>query len=61
MLVRRASDATEDPQLAIAQQALRDLLAMVDQFDTPRDLGQMSAFVTDVRRVAFRGLGGTRG
>ncbi|MEV5211292.1 hypothetical protein AB0K35_27850 [Micromonospora sp. NPDC053740] len=49
------------PAQLVAEQSLRDLLAMVDQFDTPRDPGRVSAFVSDVRRVAFRGLGGTRG
>ncbi|MER7331742.1 MULTISPECIES: hypothetical protein [unclassified Micromonospora] len=56
-----AHDTTEDTRLALAEQALRDLLGMVDQFDTPRDPGRVQAFVGDVRQVALRGLGQRRG
>lgn len=55
-------DSTQDEsRLVAAELALRDLLAMVDQFDTPRDPGRAQAFVGDVRQVALRGLGERRG
>ncbi|QKW15426.1 hypothetical protein [Verrucosispora sp. NA02020] len=44
-----------------AESALRNLLGMVRQFDTPRDSGRVQAFVGDVRQVALRGLGDDRG
>ena len=49
------------PAQLVAEQALREVLSMVDQFDTPRDPGRVRAFVGDVRQVAARGLGVRRG
>lgn len=45
------------PEHGKAEQALRDLLDMVGQFDAPHDPGRVREFLSDARRLALRGLG----